>query len=308
MLGDAAEIVGTPAYMSPEQASGQSDRVGPASDVYVLGAILYHVLTNRPPFGGTESDRDATAVLHQVVARDASVAPGKLTAMSPGGWSGSARKRWRPTGGPLSHGVRAGGRAASLAGRRAPDARGRADPRTRLATGREEVPGGAAACVLTGAVLLGGGLAVRGAIARVEAPRRGDALGTYRFISDEVLAVPAGLGRETGMVEVLDRAAAKVKGKVGGEPVVEAQRARDRSPIPTTGWGIRQGRGAGAGTLAVARPGTGPRAPCVGVGGDEPRRDPARDGPAGRGGTPDAAQRQGLAALCRKTPRNISSR
>lgn len=57
---------GTPAYMSPEQAAGRIDELGPASDVYSLGAMLYTVMTGRAPF----EDANVATILRRVQAGD----------------------------------------------------------------------------------------------------------------------------------------------------------------------------------------------------------------------------------------------
>lgn len=66
------DVVGTPAYMAPEQAEGKGWQGDPRSDIYSLGAVLFHMICNRLPFDGTTAQ-----VIRQVVSKDPP-APRKL--------------------------------------------------------------------------------------------------------------------------------------------------------------------------------------------------------------------------------------
>jgi serine/threonine protein kinase len=61
----AGVILGTPAFMSPEQVDGDPKKIGPATDIYSLGIVLYSMLTGQLPFRGS-----LTSLLHQIGTRE----------------------------------------------------------------------------------------------------------------------------------------------------------------------------------------------------------------------------------------------
>jgi serine/threonine-protein kinase len=71
-------VMGTPSYMAPEQAAGKSREIGPATDIYGLGAILYHLLTGRPPFASATT----METIHDVQTKEP-VAPRRVQSKIP---------------------------------------------------------------------------------------------------------------------------------------------------------------------------------------------------------------------------------
>jgi serine/threonine protein kinase len=68
-------LLGTPSYMAPEQAGGRSKAVGPATDVYALGAILYELLTSSPPFRAETALDTLMQVMSEAVVPPARLRP-----------------------------------------------------------------------------------------------------------------------------------------------------------------------------------------------------------------------------------------
>jgi serine/threonine-protein kinase len=73
-LTETGAMIGTPAYMSPEQAAGQFHLVSERSDVYAIGATLYEMITGSPPFKAESAVATASRVIHDVPVPPRSIA------------------------------------------------------------------------------------------------------------------------------------------------------------------------------------------------------------------------------------------
>jgi hypothetical protein len=71
----SGQVLGTPGYMAPEQARGDTKAFGPATDVYGLGAVLYECLTGRPPFNAPDVLETLQLVIHAEPAAPSQVQP-----------------------------------------------------------------------------------------------------------------------------------------------------------------------------------------------------------------------------------------
>ena len=72
----SGQVMGSPSFMSPEQARGEGREVGPPADIYSLGAILYEMLTGRPPFKGASAMETLLQVVHEEPLPPSRLRPG----------------------------------------------------------------------------------------------------------------------------------------------------------------------------------------------------------------------------------------
>jgi len=225
------QTIGSPTYSAPEQVLGKHKEVGPHSDVYSLGAMLYEMLTGRPPFVGDS----ITAVIHQVQEKEV-VSPRLLNPGVPRDLESIClkclEKEWR------KRYVTAGALAADL-GRflrgEATDARpiqmwGRAQ---RWCKRKPVIATLAATSVLV--FLLGfAGVFWQWRQTKHEASRATEVLALMRQMFNAEQAFPT-RGRDLTVRQMLDEFSESITNRLAGEPEIEAE-VRDILAIAY--WGL----------------------------------------------------------------------
>jgi hypothetical protein len=250
--------MGTPAYMSPEQAEGDLEKLGPRSDVYSLGATLYCLLTGKPPYAGDpmdviprvqRGDFPPPRAIDPSIDRALEAVCLKAMALNPEDRYGSCRalaeeiERWmadEPVTAwrePLPRRARrwarrnrtvvTGAAAAVLAGLFGLAAVAVVQSKARSALEAKNFQLTAANTATLRALdeTTKAQAQTQAALAQSEASRQ-EAKAVNEFLTEDLLtqAEPANTAAEdhVSLLEVLDRAATKVGGRFAGQPAVEA--------------------------------------------------------------------------------------